>query len=208
MDRQVFLAARPWLHAVGEAGSCTAGSEDELHSATAYEFKLQRLFAGVCCLHLLPLPPGALVTPDTHFLFFEPTAGADPAQLRLELWVATHLLHRTPSLLGVFDGRPYQIDHSRCALLQAFGQGRTAGGGHTPPFIRMVFDDLGLQLWFPGSRADSSTTAGSSASGHTPASGASSALSPSSHRSDRRRRWQRARTRGGSRMLAAGCRRP
>ena len=88
MDRQVFLAARPWLHAVGEAGSCTAGSEDELHSATAYEFKLQRLFAGVCCLHLLPLPPGALVTPDTHFLFFEPTAGADPAQLRLELWVA------------------------------------------------------------------------------------------------------------------------
>ena len=183
MDRHVFLAALPWLHAVvdaalpaasasaaasaaGGAAPASASSaeeqaqqEEELLAALGYEFKADRLFSGLCCLHLLPLPGGAVVTPASLFLFFDggeaDTAPADPAQLRLHLWVITHLLHRATSLCGVLDGRPFQIDHTQCEMLQTFGHGEV-NGRPTPAFIRMSFGALALQLWYPDSGASAS----------------------------------------------------
>ena len=153
MDRHVFLLSQPWLHGLGETATQDGSDdidegEEWLTAALSYEFKVEKLFSGVCCLHL-PLPEGLVVTPTSHCLFFEEGARElDPAQLRLQLWVITHLLHRTTSICAVFDGKPLQLDHTQCELLQTFGRGEV-NGRPTPAFIRMSFGAVALQLWHP-----------------------------------------------------------
>ena len=100
MDRYAFLASQPWLHELGgatlslqpqqDAGQDTSGAvdaaEERLIAALGYQFKVEKLFSGVCCLHLLPLPQGVVVTPNSHCLFFdEGDRALDPAQLNTVL---------------------------------------------------------------------------------------------------------------------------
>jgi hypothetical protein len=172
MDRYAFLASQPWLHELGgatlslqpqqDAGQDTSGAvdaaEERLIAALGYQFKVEKLFSGVCCLHLLPLPQGVVVTPNSHCLFFdEGDRALDPAQLNLQFWVITHLLHRQTSLCAVFDGRPLQIDHTQCELLQTFGRGEMNGRA-TPAFIRMSFGAVALQLWYPPAASERNDT--------------------------------------------------
>ncbi len=165
MDRYVFLASQPWLHELTETrsrpgyqsatGEDIDESEEWLTAALGYEFKVEKLFSGVCCLHL-PLPQGLVVTPTSHCLFFEEgDRRLDPAQLRLQFWVITHLLQRATTLCAVFDGKPLQLDHTQCELLQTFGRGEV-NGRPTPAFIRMSFGSVALQLWHPPPPPDSS----------------------------------------------------
>ena len=157
MDRHVFLAAQPWLHqmgGVGDVGGDTQhdgmgqGSADALISALGYEYEVTQLFSGLCCPHL-PVSPDVAVTPATHHIFFEARPPSlDPGQLQLQLWVLGHLLDHTPSLCGVFDGRPYHIDHTQCTMLAVFS-GCQGSRSSMPAFLRMSFQDVALQLWYP-----------------------------------------------------------
>ena len=171
MDRYVFLASQPWLHELGEIATQDTGEsidegEEWLTAALGYEFKVEKLFCGVCCLHL-PLPQGLVVTPTSHCLFFEEgDRRLDPAQLRLQFWVIRHLLHRTTTVCAVFDGKPLQLDHTQCELLQTFGRGEV-NGRPTPAFIRMSFGAVALQLWHPPPLSDCSGRSGDRAA--TPA---------------------------------------
>lgn len=177
MDRYIFLASQPWLHELGETATQDTGegideSEEWLTAALGYEFKVEKLFCGVCCLHL-PLPQGLVVTPTSHCLFFEEgDRRLDPAQLRLQFWVIRHLLHRTTTVCAVFDGKPLQLDHTQCELLQTFGRGEV-NGRPTPAFIRMSFGAVALQLWHPPTLSDCSGPSGDKAA--TPAAAGTAA---------------------------------
>lgn len=179
MDRYVFLASQPWLHELTETApqstdEDTDESEEWLTAALGYEFKVEKLFSGVCCLHL-PLSQGVVVTPTSHCLFFEGgDRRLDPAQLRLQLWVITHLLQRATTLCAVFDGKPLQLDHTQCELLQTFGHGEL-NGRPTPAFIRMSFGAVALQLWYPPPLPDNSGPGSDKATAAAPAAASAAA---------------------------------